>query len=143
VGAFRRLRDAGSPLCLGSDQHAITDLLAEAQLLEAHERLITGERGRFRPAELVQALTVAGSRALGWPDAGRIAPGQCADLVAVRTDSPRTAGCIPEQLVLAAAAADVHTVVAGGRVVVSEGRHALGDVGRLLTEAIAPLWGDA
>jgi formiminoglutamate deiminase len=43
----------------------------------------------------------------------------------------------------AAAAADVHTVVAGGRVVVSEGRHALGDVGRLLTEAIAPLWGDA
>jgi formiminoglutamate deiminase len=143
VGAFRRLRDAGSPLCLGSDQHAITDLLAEAQLLEAHERLITGERGRFRPAELVEALTVAGHRALGRPDAGRIAPGQCADLVAVRTDSPRTAGCIPEQLVLAAAAADVHTVVAGGRVVVSEGRHALGDVGRLLTEAIAPLWGDA
>ena len=143
VGAFRRLRDAGSPLCLGSDQHAITDLLAEARLLEAHERLITGERGRFRPAELVEALTVAGHRALGWPDAGRIAPGQCADLVAVRTDSPRTAGCAPEQLVMAAAASDVHTVVAGGRVVVSEGRHVLGDVGRLLTEAIAPLWGDA
>ena len=92
VGPFRWLRDAGSPLCLGSDQHAMTDLLAEARLLESDERLITGDRGRFRPAELVEALTVAGHRALGWPDAGLIAPGQWADLVAVRTDSPRTAG---------------------------------------------------
>ena len=140
VGAFRWLRDAGSPLCLGSDQHAMTDLLAEARLLEADERLITGERGRFRPAELVDALTVDGHRALGWPDAGRIAPGQRADLVAVRTDTPRTAGCAPDQLVTVAGAADVHTVVVDGRVVVTEGRHVLGDVGRLLAEAIAPLW---
>jgi cytosine/adenosine deaminase-related metal-dependent hydrolase len=41
---------------------------------------------------------------------------------------------------MAAAAADVHTVVVDGRVVVAEGRHVLGDVGRLLTEAIEPLW---
>ena len=143
VGAFRRLRDAGSPLCLGSDQHALTDLLGEARLLEAHERLTSGERGRFRPAELVDALTVDGHRALGWPDAGRIAPGQRADLVAVRLDTPRTAGCAPEQVVMAAGAADVHTVVVDGRVVVSDGHHVLGDVGRLLSAAIEPLWEDA
>ena len=143
VGAFRWLRDAGSPLCLGSDQHAATDLLAEARLLEGHERLITGERGRFRPAELVDALTVDGSRALGWPDAGRLAPGMRADLVAVRLDTPRTAGCAPGQVVMAATAADVHTVVVDGRVVVSEGRHVLGDVGRVLTDAINPLWEEA
>jgi formiminoglutamate deiminase len=143
VGAFRWLLDAGSPLCLGSDQHAQTDLLGEAHLLEAHERLITGERGRFRPAELVDALTVAGHRALGWPDAGSIAPGQRADLVAVRLDSPRTAGSAPAQLVMAAGAADVHTVIVDGRVVVSDGRHVLGDVGRLLADAIEPLWEDA
>ncbi|MGR6964366.1 formimidoylglutamate deiminase [Geodermatophilus sp. URMC 61] len=140
IGPFRRLRDAGSPLCLGSDQHVTTDLLAEARLLEAHERLVSGERGRFRPAELLEALTVAGHRALGWPDAGRIAPGSRADLVAVRTDSPRTAGCAPDQLVAAAGAADVHTVVVDGRVVVADGHHVLGDVGRLLTQAIEPLW---
>jgi cytosine/adenosine deaminase-related metal-dependent hydrolase len=140
VGPFRRLRDAGSPLCLGSDQHAQTDLLAEARLMEAAERLTTGKRGRFRPAELVDALTVAGHRALGWPDAGRIAAGRRADLVAVRLDSPRTAGCAPDQLVLAAGAADVHTVVVDGRVVVSGGQHVLGDVGRLLAAAIEPLW---
>ena len=142
IGAFRRLRDAGSPLCLGTDQQAMTDLLAEARLLETSQRLVTGERGRFRPAELVEAL-VAGHRALGWPDAGLLAPGRRADLVAVRLDSPRTAGCAPDQVVMAGAAADVHTVVVDGRVVVSEGRHVLGDVGALLTEAIAPLWDDA
>jgi formiminoglutamate deiminase len=141
VGPFRRLREAGSPLCLGSDQHALTDLLGEARLLELHDRLVTGERGRFRPTELVAALTNHGS--LGWPDAGHIAPGQRADLVAVRTGTPRTAGSAPDQLVMAATAADVHTVVVDGRVVVEDGRHVLGDVGRLLREAIAPLWEDA
>jgi cytosine/adenosine deaminase-related metal-dependent hydrolase len=139
VGPFRRLRDAGSPLCLGSDQHVVTDLIAEARLLESAERLVTGERGRFRPAELVDALTVEGHRALGWPDAGRLAPGMRADLVAVRLDSPRTAGCAPDQVVMAAGAADVQTVVVDGRVVVSEGQHVVGDVGRLLAAAIDAL----
>jgi formiminoglutamate deiminase len=143
VGPFGRLRAAGSPLCLGSDQHGLTDLLGEARLLETHGRLVTGERGRFSPGDLVRALTVDGHRALGWPDAGRIAPGQRADLVAVRTDTPRTAGCAPGQLVMATATADVHTVVVDGRVVVADGRHVLGDVGRLLAEAIAPLWDTA
>jgi formiminoglutamate deiminase len=142
VGPFRRLRDAGAPLCVGSDQHVVTDLFAEARLLEGGERLASGERGRFRPDELVGALTVHGHRALGWPDAGRLAPGMRADLVAVRLDSPRTAGCAPDQGATAAGAADVHTVVVDGRVVVSDGRHVLGDVGRLLSSAIAPLWAD-
>jgi formiminoglutamate deiminase len=141
IGPFRRLQEAGAPLCLGSDQHPMTDLLAEARLLEAHERLATGERGRFRPEELMTALTAGGQRALGWPDAGHLAPGQRADLVTVRLDSTRTAGCAPNQIGMAAAADDVHTVVVDGRVVVSEGRHVLGDVGRLLGAAIDPLWG--
>jgi formiminoglutamate deiminase len=143
VGPFRRLRDAGSPLCLGSDQHAAADLLGEARLLEAHERLAAGARGRFRPAELVEALTSAGHAALGWTDAGRIAPGCRADLVAVATDTPRTAGSAPGQVVMTATAADVRTVVVDGRVVVDDGRHVLGDVGRLLAEAIGWLEEDA
>jgi cytosine/adenosine deaminase-related metal-dependent hydrolase len=140
IGPFGRLRDAGSPLCVGSDSHAQADLLAEARAIESYERLATGTRGTFRPAELVDALTAGGHHALGWPDAGRIAVGCRADLVAVATGSVRTAGAAPEQLVLAATAADVTTVVVDGRVVVEEGRHVLGDVAALLREAVEPLW---
>jgi formiminoglutamate deiminase len=138
IGPARALRDAGCPLALGGDQHAVTDPFAEARGLEMHERLASGERGRFTPAALLDALTA--HRALGWPDAGRLEPGARADLVAVRLDTPRTAGVDPAQVVLAASAADVDTVVVDGRVVVAGGRHVLGDVGGLLRAAIAPLW---
>jgi formiminoglutamate deiminase len=143
IGPFRELADAGSRLCLGSDQHAAMDLLGEAQALEAGQRLHSGARGRFTPAELVDALTADGHAALGWPDAGRIEAGRRADLVAVALDTPRTAGADAAQAVLVAGAADVRTVVVDGRVVVDDGRHVLGDVGELLRAAIEPLWADA
>jgi cytosine/adenosine deaminase-related metal-dependent hydrolase len=141
LGPARALRDAGCPLALGGDQHAVTDPFAEARGLEMHERLASGERGRFTPADLLDALTA--HSALGRPDAGRLAVGARADLVAVRLDTPRTAGADPAQVVLAASAADVDTVLVDGDVVVSGGRHVLGDVGALLQAAIEPLWEDA
>jgi len=114
----------------------VIDLLEEARALEMHERLITLERGRFTPAELVDALTVSGHASLGWPEAGRIAPGALADLVAVRMDTVRTAGVDPAQVVLAATAADVDTVIIGGEQVVTAGQHRLGDIGALLQPAL-------
>jgi formiminoglutamate deiminase len=142
IGPTRMLKDAGSPITLGSDQHAVVDLLEEARGLEMDERLASLHRGRFGIDELVAALTADGQRSLGWTDAGRIEPGARADLTALRLDSPRTAGAQPEQAILAATASDVHTVIVDGRVVVDGGRHLLGDVGRLLTEAVGPLWTD-
>ncbi|HEY7050136.1 MAG TPA: formimidoylglutamate deiminase [Jatrophihabitantaceae bacterium] len=138
VGPARRLLDAGSPLTLGTDQHAVIDPFEEARALEMDERLATLERGRFTPAQLVAALT--GQHALGWHDAGRIAPSMRADLVAVRLDTTRTAGAAPDQAILAAGAADVDTVIVDGRMIVSGGRHVLGDIGAQLHAAIAPLW---
>jgi formiminoglutamate deiminase len=132
IGPARELVDAGSPLSLGSDQHAVTDPLLEARALEHGERLKTGQRGRFTPAELHSALTA--HTGLGWQ------PGY-ADFVAIRLDSPRTAGIRPEQVMLAATASDVHTVVSGGRIIARDGQHErLGNVGALLTEAIEELW---
>lgn len=138
IGPARRLAEAGCPLSLGSDQHAVIDLFEEARALEMHERLGSLQRGRFRPGALLDAAT--NHAGIGWPDAGRLQVGALADLVAVRLDTVRTAGSSPEQLLFSATAADVDTVVTGGRLLVENGRHRLGDVGRLLTDAITPLW---
>ncbi|AKU15354.1 formimidoylglutamate deiminase [Luteipulveratus mongoliensis] len=141
IGPARALSDAGAPLSLGSDQHAVIDLLEEARALEMHERLSTRERGRFTQAQLLDALTAHGS--IGWSDAGRLEVGARADLVALQTNSPRTAGSVPDQIVLTASAGDVRTVIRDGEIVVQDGQHRLGDVGRLLSDAIDPLWRSA
>ena len=138
IGPARRLQDVGSPLSLGSDQHAVIDLLEEARALEMDERLNSLQRGRFGLDELLSAATRHES--LGWDDAGRLEVGARADLVAVRLDSPRTAGSAPHQIILTATGADVDSVIVDGRTVVSGGRHLLGDVGMLLQKAIEPLW---
>ncbi|GEL17334.1 formimidoylglutamate deiminase [Pseudonocardia asaccharolytica] len=137
IGPARALRDAGVRLALGTDQHALIDPFEEARALEMHERLASGERGRFAPDELLAALT--GHGCLGWPDAGRLEVGARADLVAVRCDTARTAGAAPDQILYAATAADVDTVIVDGQPVVEGGRHRLGDVGALLRAAIEPL----
>ncbi|WP_369916179.1 formimidoylglutamate deiminase [Plantactinospora sp. KBS50] len=136
IGPARDLADAGSPLSLGSDSHAIIDPFEEARGMELDERLRSGVRGHFGPGELLHAATAAGHAALGWPDAGRIAPGQRADLVTVRLDGPRTAGVPPAGVFFAATAADVDRVVVDGRVVVSGGRHVGLDVPADLRAAI-------
>ncbi len=140
IGPATALASAGSSLCLGSDQHAVIDLLEEARALEMHERLESNQRGRIQPAEFVTALTVAGHQSLGWHDTGRIAVGQRADLVAIRTDTVRTAGSDPGQIVLSAFAADVDTVVVDGEIRVSGGRHASIDVAAELVSTIDILW---
>nr|WP_308287138.1 formimidoylglutamate deiminase [Actinomadura parmotrematis] len=127
IGPARDLTRAGAPLSLGSDQHAVIDLLEEARAVELDERLRTRERGHWTAAELLDAATSAGHAALGWPDAGRLEPGARADLVTLDMSSVRTAGAAPdhaaEAAVFAATAADVRDVIASGRPVVRDGRH--------------------
>lgn len=136
IGPARRLHDAGVALSLGSDQHAVIDPFEELRGVEMHERLESMERGRFGAADLMAMGTLAGYRSLGWDDGGVIAAGHLADLVAVRLDSPRTAGCDPEAVVFAATSADVTDVVVHGECVVRGAEHHSGDVGAMLTEAI-------
>jgi len=140
IGPARRLATAGSPLSLGTDSHAVIDLLEEARAVELDERLSTQERGHFDVRELLAMATSAGHAALGWRDAGRLAAGAMADFTTVRLDSPRTAGAgdhPAETVVFAATGADVTDVVVGGRHVVRAGRHmTIPDVGRALDDAI-------
>lgn len=146
IGPAAALARSGSPLCLGSDSQAVTDLFEEARAVELDERLATQRRGGHRPGDLLAAATAGGARSLGWPEAGRIEVGAEADLVAVSLSTPRTAGTTPERalasVVFCAGASDVTDVVVGGRQVVSEGRHLLiGDVPGALAGAIGALVG--
>ncbi|MER7457606.1 formimidoylglutamate deiminase [Micromonospora sp. NPDC126480] len=136
IGPARRLAEAGSPLSLGSDSHAVVDLFEEARAVELDERLRTRRRGHFAPDELVTAATVAGHAALGWGDAGRLSVGDRADLVTVRLDGVRTAGVPAVGAFFAATAADVTQVVVDGRVVVRDGRHLTVDVPAELHDAV-------
>ncbi|MEU8270838.1 formimidoylglutamate deiminase [Sphaerisporangium sp. NPDC049002] len=144
IGPARALADAGSPLSLGSDSNAVVDLFEEARGVELDERLATRERGHWLASDLLRAATSGGHASLGWPEAGRIEVGVPADLVTVTLDSVRMAGspvgALVESVVFAATAADVREVVAGGRRVVTDGRHLLvDDVPAALTAAIAEL----
>jgi formiminoglutamate deiminase len=141
IGPAAALAAAGSPLTVGSDSHAVIDLFDEARRIEQYERLATSQRGHFTAAALARAATADGHASLGWPEAGEITAGALADLVTVALDSPRLAGAANatalESLVFAATAADVRSVVTGGRDVVREGRHQLlDDVPARLTAAI-------
>jgi formiminoglutamate deiminase len=135
IGPARRLADAGARLSLGSDSNAVIDPFEEARAVEMDERLATERRGHFGADELLAAA--ANHESIGWSDAGAIAVGRRADLVAVRLDSVRTAGVDPAGAVFAATAADVTDVIVDGRTVVSGGRHTGFDVPAALRAAIA------
>lgn len=143
IGPARRLAEAGSMLSLGSDSHAVVDLFEEARAVELNERLASNVRGNHTIPSLLAAATRDGHACLGWADAGQLAVGQWADLVSVRLDSVRTAGTDAASAlgaaVFAVGAADVHHVVAGGRVIVDEGRHITLDVPGELSRSIAAI----
>jgi formiminoglutamate deiminase len=147
VGPARRLLDAGARLSFGADSRAIVEPFEEARATELDLRLVTGERGHLEVAELAVALTADGHTSLGFPDAGRLEVGARADLVAVRLDSVRTAGTdvahALDTVLFAGAAADVTDVVVDGRRVVRDGEHRLGEVGRLLADAIGDVLEEA
>jgi formiminoglutamate deiminase len=132
IGPARALRDAGVGLALGSDSHAIVDLLEEARAVELDERLASGIRGSHDATALLQMASEVGHASLGWPEAGRIEPGALADLTTIGLESVRLAGTRPEDaldaVVFAGTAADVGHVVISGRVVVEDGRHVSVDV---------------
>ena len=140
IGPSRRLHEAGSPLTLGSDSHAVIDLFEEMRACELDERLATQQRGHWSAAELLEAGAANGHRSLGFADAGRIAVGQRADLVTVALGSPRTAGTGADAntAVFAAVAEDVTRVMVDGRLVFRHGDRP--DIGRELDLAIAALW---
>ncbi|MHA7263248.1 formimidoylglutamate deiminase [Arthrobacter sp. TMN-37] len=136
IGPARALQRAGARIALGTDQHAVIDPWLEMRALEHGERLASGRRPEFTPAQLLAAGTRGGLVSQARPPAG-LAPGEVCDLVAVDPGSVRTLGSDPEQLVYSATAQDVTDVVIGGVPAARRGRHLrLGDPAALLTAVL-------
>ncbi len=144
IGPAVALQRAGSPLSLGSDSHAVIDLLEEARAMELNERLRTRTRGHWTAAALLRAASADGHAALGWDDAGVLEAGAPADFTTIALDTVRTAGPLPrlgaETAVFAATGADVRHTVVAGRHVVRDGVHTLvPDVPTALADAVEAL----
>ncbi|WP_243792278.1 formimidoylglutamate deiminase [Saccharopolyspora gloriosae] len=140
IGPALALDAAGSPLSLGSDGHSTIDVLAEAHAVESGQRLSTERRGHFGAERLLEMASTTGHRALGWLDAGRIAPGQRADLVAVDLNGTRLAAVPPAAVPAVARADDVRHVIANGRGIVRDGEHEhIPDPGRRLRPLLEEL----
>ena len=141
IGPSPDLVRAGAALCVGSDSHALLDILEEARAVELGARILTNRRG-IHPTEILAAIaTVNGYRSLGWKDGGALRPGYLADFTSIGLDSVRLAGIdaphILDAVIFAASSADVHNLVVGGRPVVVGGTHVSVDVAGELDSAIA------
>ena len=143
IGPTDRFRAERIAMAIGSDSHAVIDLLEEARALELDERLHSQQRGIHPAADLLAMATLNGHRSLGWDDAGAISVGMRADLVSLSLTSVRTAGASAatalEAAVFAATSADVTDVIVDGRHVVVERRHAGIDVAAELAASIEKL----
>ena len=115
IGPARALADAGSPLCLGSDSHAVIDLFEEARAAgDCTSGCAPSAGATSPPPSCWTPLTAHGHAALGWPEAGRLAAGARADLVAVRWTRCAPPAAAPTRSSSAPTASDVTDVVVGG-----------------------------
>ena len=86
IGPAAALIDGPGPFSLGSDSHAMIDMLEEARAVELDERLASRRRGSIPAARLLTAATATGTAPWAGRDAGRITVGARADLVALDLD---------------------------------------------------------
>lgn len=129
VMPWRALRDAGVPVCLGSDEMNTDDAVNLWQVTKTAALLHTLATPDYRrwpqPDEVLQALWHGGARALRREDdLGRLYVGAQADLVLLDLDSVAYTPLndLPRQLVHCEDGGSVRTTIVAGRVVFEGGR---------------------
>ena len=142
VMPFYKMRAAGVPLCLGTDEATVDDssnLWLAAKTAALLHTLGTPEYRDWPGAnEILRMLFAGGARALRQPETlGRIAAGCAADVILLDLD---TAAFTPlndlaRQLVFCEDGSSVRTVIVNGRVVCENGRITTVDAKGLRTEA--------
>ncbi len=128
VMPFRKLRDAGIPIALGSDEKAAddtTDMWAVAKMASLIHRVTDPDYLRWpEPWEILGCAFSGGARGMRRPDIGALAVGKQADLILIDLDhlAFTPLNDIRKQLVYCANASAVALTMVAGQIVAEDGR---------------------
>lgn len=142
VMPFRKLRDAGVPICIGTDEATTDDAINvwfAAKTAAMVHSLSDAEYLSWPSAsEVLEAVLHGGARAMRLAGRiGRISPGFAADLALLDLDTLAFTPCndLVRQLVLCEDGSSVRTTIVNGRVVFENGRLTTVDERALRAEA--------
>ncbi|WP_137894304.1 amidohydrolase [Ramlibacter sp. 2FC] len=146
VCPVEQLLARGVAVGLGTDgekENNNLDMLEEMKIASLLAKLHRLDAAALDSWSVCRMATVTGARALGMDDSlGTLEAGKQADIIAVRTDTPRMTPLVTgrlanlhHNLVHAAQGGDVRMTMVAGRIVVDEGRLLTGDIGTLIAEA--------
>jgi cytosine/adenosine deaminase-related metal-dependent hydrolase len=126
---FRALRDAGVPLCLGTDEATADDSVNLWSAIKMAGLIHTLADPDYRTwptaPEVLDVALRGGARALRWPDAiGALAPGRQADLVLLDLDTLAFTPLndLRRQLVYCENGSSVRMTIVAGQIAVEGGR---------------------
>lgn len=149
VAPVVRMLEAGLAVGLGTDgekENNNLDMFEELKTASLLAKLSSMDAATLDAWEVLGTATVGGARMLGMEDRiGRLAPGMRADVIAVRTDTPRMTPLLPDgpfenvaaNLVHAVRGSDVAFSMVGGEAVVRDGRLLTADLRELIDGARA------
>ena len=120
--SFARYRDAGLTIGMGTDTHP-PDMILNMQIGMMTARLAERDPQTVSAADLYDAATLGGARALGRSDLGRLEPGALADITVIALDDPAMGQVIDpiQTILLNGSGRDVRTVVIDGQIVMQDG----------------------
>ncbi len=141
---FRALRDAGVPVCLGTDEATVDDSVNLWAVLKMAGLVHTLADVDYRtwPAapEILRTMAAGGARAVRWPDRiGALAVGREADIILVDLDTLAFTPLndLRRQLVYCENGSSVRATIVAGQVVCENGRLTTVDEAALKREARA------
>ena len=122
INSIQKYKDMGVRQCLGTDTYPF-DLFNDMRFASIVCKIVENSGVAGRSKDVFAMATVGGADALGRPDLGRLAPGCKADIVFVRTDTPKATPLYDpfKFLVHAATGEDVDRVIVDGNTIVKDG----------------------
>ena len=134
--SYAKFKEAGVNIGIGTDAWPM-DMIMEMRSAVTTAKLMEGSRIAVTAADVFNAATLGGAKALGRDDLGRLAPGSKADIVLVDLRGFHTALVDDpiKSMVYFGNQNDVDTVIVDGKTVVENGQVPGVDLGRLVEEA--------